>query len=147
MQDVAGDTERSPCDYSAELTRPSRALRFWLPFKVHGSRAFAAALEEKLLLAQYFFDQCGKVEGIELGPSPDLSVVTFRFRTENMEADAAGRALLDTIHQDGRVFMASTTISGCFTIRMAILTYHTHIEDVDLALQIIEDSAAKIRRQ
>jgi aromatic-L-amino-acid decarboxylase len=147
MQDVAGDTERSPCDYSAELTRPSRALRFWLPFKVHGSRAFAAALEEKLLLAQHFFDQCGEIEGIELGPNPDLSVVTFRFCPKNMEANVAGRALLKAIQEDGRVFLASTTISGHFTIRMAILTYHTHIEDVDLALQIIEDSATAIRRQ
>ncbi len=147
MQDVAGDTERSPCDYSAELTRPSRALRFWLPFKVHGSGAFAAALEEKLLLAQHFFDQCGKIEGVELGPSPDLSVVTFRFCPENMEADVASRALLKAIQEDGRIFMASTTISGRFTIRMAILTYHTHIEDVDLALQIIKDCAAAIRRQ
>ena len=33
MQDVEGDPERSPCDYSAELTRPSRALRFWLAFQ------------------------------------------------------------------------------------------------------------------
>ena len=147
MQDVAGDTERSPCDYSAELTRPSRALRFWLPFKVHGSRAFAAALEEKLLLAQHFYDQCGRIEGIELGPSPDLSVVTFRFCPENMEADVAGRTLLDAIHQDGRIFVTSTTISGRFTIRVAILTYHTHIEDVDLALQIIEDCTTAIRRQ
>ena len=147
MQDVAGDTERSPCDYSAELTRPSRALRFWLPFKVHGRRAFAAALEEKLLLAEYFYDECGKIAGIELGPKPDLSIVTFRLCPGAEDGETASRALLDAIHRDGRVFMTSTTIAGRFTIRMAILTYHTHLEDVDLALRVITECAATISRQ
>jgi len=146
MQDVAGDTERSPCDYSAELTRPFRALRFWLPFKVHGSRAFAAALEEKLILAQYFYEECGKIPGIKLGPSPDLSVVTFRFCPGSADADTASRALIDAINRDGRVFMTTTTIAGRFTIRMAILTYHSHVEDVDLALQVINECTAAIRR-
>lgn len=142
MQDVAGDTERSPCDYSAELTRPFRALRFWLPFKVHGSRAFAAALAEKLLLAEYFYDEVAKIRGIEPGPRPDLSVVTFRYRLEHGDSDRASRALLDAIQKDGRVFLTSTTIAGRFTIRMAILTYNTHLEDVELALQVIQECAA-----
>ena len=68
MQDVAADTERSPCDYSAELTRPSRALRLWLPLKLHGTEPFAAALEEKLLLAEYFHEEVQKIAGIEVGP-------------------------------------------------------------------------------
>ena len=144
MQDVAGDTERSPCDYSAELTRPFRALRFWLPFKVHGSQAFAAALEEKLLLAQYFYEQCGKIAGIQPGPAPDLSIVTFRFCPARLDADVATRMLLDAIQRDSRIYLTSTTIAGRFTIRMAILTYHTHIEDVDLALQVINECAAAI---
>ncbi len=144
MQDVDGDTERSPCDYSAELTRPFRALRFWLPFKVHGSQAFAAALEEKLLLTEYFYEQCGNIPGIKLGPSPDLSIVTFRLCPDAMDANVASRALLEAMLRDGRVFMTSTTIAGQFTIRMAILTYHTHLDDVDLALLAIKECAEEI---
>jgi glutamate/tyrosine decarboxylase-like PLP-dependent enzyme len=145
MQDVSGDAERSPCDYSAELTRPFRALRFWLPFKVHGSGAFAAALEEKLLLAQYFYAECGKIADIQLGPPPDLSIVTFRLCPAAMDAEMATRALLEAIHRDGRIYLTSTTVAGRYTIRIAILTYHTHIEDVDLALQAISECAATIR--
>ena len=145
MQDVAGDTERSPCDYSAELTRPFRALRFWLPFKVHGSETFAAALEEKLLLAQYFYDEVQKIPGIEVGPRPDLSIVTFRLRPDIGDANDASKALVEAIRKDGRVFLTSTTIDGRFTLRMAILTYSTHLEEVDLALQAIRDCSAEIR--
>lgn len=145
MQDVEGDTERSPCDFSAELTRPSRALRFWLPFKIHGSAPFAAALEEKLLLAQYFYAEVQRIPGIEVGPAPDLSVSTFRLRGADGETDEATRALLEAIHADERVFMASTRIAGKFTIRMAILTYNTHIDDVELALDVIRECAAAVR--
>ena len=139
MQDVAADTERSPCDYSAELTRPSRALRLWLPLKLHGTAAFAAALEEKLLLARYFYEEVQKIPGIEVGPEPDLSVVHFRFVPESGDVNEANRALVEAIAADGRVFLASTTIDGKFVIRMAILTYHSHLEDVDCALQVIRE--------
>jgi hypothetical protein len=61
-----------------------------------------------------------------------------------MDADVASRALLEAIHRDGRVYLTSTIIAGRYTIRMAILTYHTHIEDVDLALLVIRECAATI---
>ncbi len=144
MQDVEGDTERSPCDYSAELTRPFRALRFWLPFKVHGSETFAAALEEKLLLAQYFYDEVQKIPGIEVGTRPDLSIVTFRLRPDVGDANEASKALVEAIRVDGRVFLTSTTVNGRFTLRMAILTYSTHVEEVDLALDAIRECSARI---
>ena len=142
MQDVAGDTERSPCDYSAELTRPFRALRFWLPLKVHGSAVFAAALEEKLLLARYFHEQLADIPGIDPGPAPDLSIVTFRVDAGDAgddDGDEATRALLAAIHDDGRVFMTSTTIDGRFTIRLAVLGHKTHLADVVVARDVIRE--------
>ncbi len=139
MQDMLHDTERSPCDLSPELTRPFRALRFWLPFKLHGSAAFAAALEEKLLLAQYFHEQVSAIDGIEAGPLPDLSIVTFRYVPESGDADDFNKALVETIRDDGRIFLTSTTMAGRYTIRLAILGYNTHLDAVDTALTVIRE--------
>jgi aromatic-L-amino-acid decarboxylase len=138
------DTERSPCDYSPELTRPFRALRFWLPFKMFGTKPFEAALEEKLLLARYFHDKAAGIPGVEVGPRPDLSIVTFRYVPEDGEADAFNSRLVDRIREDGRVFLTSTTMNNQFTLRMAILGYNTHLEDVDTALQVIAELVAEI---
>ena len=99
-----------------------------------------------MLLAEYFYEQCAKIDGIEPGPRPDLSIITFRFCPDETESDDASRALFKTMQQDTRVFIASTTIAGRFTIRMAILTYHTHLEDIDLALQVIRESAIVVRK-
>lgn len=43
------------CDKSVELTRPYRGLGPWLTIKLHGIKAFEAALDEKLDLAQRLF--------------------------------------------------------------------------------------------
>ena len=141
MQDMDGHTDRSPCDLSPELTRPFRALRFWLPMKVYGVAPFAAALQEKLLLADYCYDKLGEVEGLELGPKPDLSVVSFRLpggRDPNLR-------LLDAITEDGRMFINSTTIDEKYTLRLAILGYHTHRRHVDLAIEVIREMMAKTK--
>lgn len=144
MQDMAHDTERSACDVSPELTRPFRALRFWLPFKVLGSAPFAAALEEKLLLARYFHERIGEIPGIETGPPPDLSIVTFRYVPDSGGADDFNRRLVDAIRDDGRVFLTSTTMNDRYTIRMAVLGYNTHLEDVDIALDVIAEKIAEL---
>jgi glutamate/tyrosine decarboxylase-like PLP-dependent enzyme len=139
MQDMENDSERSPCDYSAELTRPNRALRFWLPFKMLGTAPFVAALEEKLLLARYFHEQLANIDGINTGPPPDLSIATFRYVPASGDADTFNKSLIDAIRDDGRVFLTSTTVDEYYVIRMAILGYNTHIDDVDTALTVIKE--------
>ena len=144
MQDMANDTERSPCDWSPELTRPFRALRLWLPLKIYGSEPFAAALEEKLLLAEYFYEQISNTPGIEMGPRPDLSVVTFRLVEASRDAEDLNRRLFETISADGRIYLNTTTINGVYTIRVAILGHITHIESVDKAINVIQETAVEL---
>ena len=144
MQDMAHDEERSACDYSPELTRPFRALRFWLPFKMFGTAPFAAALQEKLLLAQYFYDEIKKIPNIQPGPTPDLSIVTFRYVPASGNANDFNRQLVDLIRDDGRIFLTSTMIDGNCIVRFAVLAYNTHLEDVDIALKVIGEKAGQI---
>src|SRR5438309_7024789 len=106
MQDrpsLASLAERSPSELSPELTRPFRGLRLWLSLKLIGLRPFRAALEEKLLLAHYFYHKAQAIEGVEVGPPPDLSIVAFRFVPKIGDADEFNQRLLKAINQDGRV--------------------------------------------
>ena len=77
MQDqktLARLEQMSPAELSPELSRHFRGLRLWLPLKLAGIGAFRAALEEKILLANYFWEQLQEIPGIETGPRPDLSI-------------------------------------------------------------------------
>jgi aromatic-L-amino-acid/L-tryptophan decarboxylase len=144
-QDVlASGDEVSPADLSPELTRPSRALRLWLPLKLAGVAPFRAALEEKLLLARYFHEKLMQEDGFEVGPPPDLSIVTFRYLPRTGDPNAFNRRLIDAMQRDGRVFISSTMIDGRFTLRLAILSLRTHLDTVDMAIDILREKATQL---
>ena len=143
---LASADEVSPADLSPELSRPSRALRLWLPLKLAGVAPFRAALEEKLLLARYFHEKMLHEERFEVGPPPQLSIVTFRYRPRRGDPDAFNRRLIDAVQRDGRIFISSTTINGKFTLRLVVLSLRTHLETVDLAVEILREKAEQIER-
>lgn len=143
MQDASrGADEWSPADLSPELTRPFRGLRLWLPLHLHGLAPFRAALEEKLLLAQYAHRRLAE-KGFTVGPEPDLSVVTFRWEDpegDDALSDRVNRRLLARVLADGRVFLSSTLLDGRFTLRFAIVVHRTHRAEIDLALAMVSEA-------
>ena len=134
---------RSPAAVSPELTKHFRALRVWLPLLLHGEEPFRACLREKLELAKYFQREIGKL-GFEVGPEPDLTVVTFRWVPESGSANAFNQALVEETHRDGRVFMSSTTVHGKFMLRMAALAFRTHLDTIDLAIEVLRRALERL---
>jgi aromatic-L-amino-acid decarboxylase len=137
------DAKTSPADYSLELTRPFRGPRMWFPLKLFGLKPFRAALAEKIWLARYFYQELETVEDFVTGPSPDLSIVTFRYCPNGKDSNSANRQLLQAIHQDGKVFITSTMIGGQFTLRLALLNFRTHRETVDYLLGLLRTLTQK----
>jgi len=135
----------SPADLSPELTRHFRALRLWMPLQIAGIAAFRAAQREKLLLAQYFHARLSQLPGFDAGPPPDLSVVAFRHTPDGMDADSASERLLQHLQQEGRVMLSGTRIDDRFHMRCAILSFRTHAEHVDDAIDAIARAAEAIK--
>ncbi|MCB0396062.1 MAG: aminotransferase class V-fold PLP-dependent enzyme [Flavobacteriales bacterium] len=141
MQDANRNAEiASPADLSPELTKHFRGLRMWLPLKLHGAKPFRAAAEEKLLLANYFYDGLKEISGFEVGAPPDLSVVLFRYVPANGDVNAFNQRIVDKVIEDGRFFFSSTTVNGKFMLRVCILAFRTHKQMIDLALSILKDT-------
>ncbi|MCK0160015.1 pyridoxal phosphate-dependent decarboxylase family protein [Allomuricauda sp. F6463D] len=139
MQDIIGkEDEISPADISAEQTKHFRGMRMWLPLKLFGLKPFRAALEEKLNLTKYFYDEIQKTPGFEVGPEPELSVAIFRYVPKDGDANEFNSALIEAIQNDGRIFLSSTNINNVFWIRIAVVQFRTHLEQVDLLLDIIK---------
>jgi len=151
MQDAARETEISPADVSPELTKHFRAVRMWLPLKLLGVAPFRAALDEKLLLARYFRAKIAE-RGFEVGPPPDLSIVTFRWApagTTTEEANRVNQRIVDHVRRDGRVFLSSTMLEDRFTLRLVALAFRTHRRTIDRALTVLDeavDAATRVAR-
>ena len=145
MADIldAGD-ELSPADLSPELTRHFRGLRLWLPLQLAGVDAFRAALSEKIQLARAFHTALAAEPGFEVGPYPDLSVVTYRAVPPRGDADEFNLALTRAVQQDGRVFISDTRLDGRVVLRLAVVCFRSHEEDVALALDVIRAQASTL---
>ncbi|MGH8248969.1 MAG: pyridoxal phosphate-dependent decarboxylase family protein [Gammaproteobacteria bacterium] len=145
MQDsLAGTEEVSPADTGLELTRHFRAPRLWLPLKLIGVAPFRAALSEKILLTRYAWEKMRAMEGMDVSPYPDLSVFAFRYVPKHGDADEFNRRLNEELLRDGTVFLSSTVIDGRYMIRFAVLSFRTHVETIDLAIEIIERGIRRV---
>lgn len=139
MQDVTEVFEEpSPADLSPELTKHFRGLRMWLPLQLFGVRPFRKALEEKILLTQYFYQKVQEL-GFEVGLKPELSVGIYRFTKGVKNPNEFNQQLIKSIQDDGRIYISSTTIDGVFWLRIAILVFRAHLKNIDAFLEILEE--------
>lgn len=139
MQDAFTlDEDPSPADLSPELTKHFRGLRMWISLQLLGVAPFRAALDEKVLLCRYFYKEIQNL-GFEVGPKPELSIAIFRYIPKSGNANEFNLKLVNQIMQDGRIFVSSTTLDGECWMRFAVLSFRTHLKQVDMALLLFKD--------
>jgi aromatic-L-amino-acid decarboxylase len=132
-------------DLSPELSREARGLRVWLPLKMHGAGAFRALLDEKIDLAFHAAERLRGVPHLDLEAPPQLSLLAFRLRPPGLtgeQLDTFNQRLLSWVNRSQRVFLSGTRTRGKFLLRLSILSFRTHRDRVDEALDLIERGAA-----
>ena len=145
----ATDAGVSFCDFSPELTRGFRGLRVWLPLLFHGTLPFKTALKEKLQLARVCYKRLlNNNPGVVMGPYPQLSVVTFRF-VDNSDHGVVNQKDMDnelnrkvqTVTQlDGTVFITNVNMDGWLWLRICILNFRTHLNDIEIAVMKVKEA-------
>lgn len=133
----------NPADLSPELTKHARGLRMWLPLHLFGIAPFRACLEEKILLTRYFYEEVQKI-GFEVGNYPELSVAIYRYVPKNGEANEFNELLVQHLQKDGRIFISSTNLKGVYWIRIALLSFRTHLNHVDLYLKMLQEAIIEL---
>ncbi len=134
----------SSADISPELTKHFRALRMWLPLKLHGLKVFKEALEEKLLLANYLWNEFSNMKDIETGPPPELSIFMFRWVPKAGDPEEMNRKLREALLQDGRIFLSTTEADGKFCFRVAVLSVNTHLKEADILVDVVKEKIGEI---
>ena len=130
-------SEPNPSDLSPELTKHFRGLRMWFGIHLFGLKPFRAALEEKIMLCRYFWQEV-QSHGFITGCEPELSTCIFRYEPPFGESEKFNRQILDKFLKDGRIFFSSTTINGIFWLRICVMLFRTHLEHIKLALDLLE---------
>lgn len=123
--------EANPSDYAIGLTRRARGLPFWFSLAVHGTRAYAEAVERTIEVARFAAGEIRSRSYVELLHEPALSVVAFR-RVGWAPADYkqwSQRMLLA-----GEAFVVPTTHAGETVTRFAIVNPETTEADITAIL-------------
>ncbi len=135
-------------ELSLELTRPTRGLAIWLPFKMHGVQAFRQTLQEKLDLANYFYQKLKQQKCWKIIAPPELSLTVFKFDNTDLSIEALNkinRQIIERINQKGRVNLSGTSVAGEYVIRVCILSFRTHQLQVDQLLDDLNEQLTLVR--
>ncbi|MDA2924452.1 aminotransferase class I/II-fold pyridoxal phosphate-dependent enzyme, partial [Acidobacteria bacterium AH-259-L09] len=135
------------CELSPELSRGFRGLRVWLPLKMHGIEPFRRNLEEKLDLTQWAAEELRKIPGIEIVVEPQLSVVAFHLvkpGLDLMSLNQLNQQLLEQINARRRIYLTPTLLDERFVIRICVLSFRTHLERMQAALEDIRTAVSKV---
>jgi glutamate/tyrosine decarboxylase-like PLP-dependent enzyme len=123
--------EWNPSDFAIQLTRRARGLPFWFSLAVHGTDAYAAAIEQTLAVTRAGAELIRAAEHVRLMLEPELSVLVF----ERVGWDAddyarwSSRLLADQVG-----FVTPTTHAGRVCTRFAIVNPLTTADDLALLI-------------
>ena len=133
-----GDDGLNAVDRTLEYSRPFRALKLWLAFRVHGAAAFREAIADNVALARRLADTVRAHDELELVvPEPQLSTVPFRHAPPGVaDLDAHNLALVEALQHDSRVYVSSAEIDGHVCLRPCIVNFRTTAADVDALVEV-----------
>jgi aromatic-L-amino-acid decarboxylase len=136
------------CEISPELSRNFRGLGVWLALKLCGLSAFRASLDEKLDLAREAVEAVRGIPGMTIVAEPQLSLFAFRLAPEGAsraEMNRLNRDVMDRVNARQRVLLTGTLLGEDFAIRMCILSFRTHSDRVQMALEDLRAAVEEVR--
>jgi aromatic-L-amino-acid/L-tryptophan decarboxylase len=132
--------ESHAVDVTLEYSRPFRALKLWLAFRVHGAEAFRRALRRNLRQAQLLYEEIGRHADLEALGRPQLSIVPFRHLPAGVaDADGHNVRLAQELQRDARVYVAPAMIDGRVYLRPCIVNFRTSDADVRALVEIARE--------
>jgi aromatic-L-amino-acid decarboxylase len=135
-------------DVTLEYSRPFRALKLWLAFRVHGADAFRRAIERNLLQARQLHAELGRHSDLEALAAPQLSIVPFRHVPAGVDdLDAHNARLGRELQRDARVYVAPAVIDGHVYLRPCIVNFRTSDEDVQALVEIAREVGQRLARE
>jgi L-2,4-diaminobutyrate decarboxylase len=131
---ISARNEWNPADYAVHLSRRARGLPFWFSLAVHGTDAYAEAIETTLAVTRQVAEEIRARQYLDLLIEPELSVLVFRRRGWTAADYDAWSARLFAA---GTAFVMPTRVRGEPAARIVILNPRTTVADIATVLDIM----------
>lgn len=135
LEAVNGDGHNNPSDYAIHLTRRARGIPLWMSLLANGTEAYRDGVEHCLNLAEYTAQRIEESDVLEIGGTPNLSVVLFRRPgwTPAQYQSWSARAI-----STGLGLVTPTVLDGETVLRLCFVNPLTTTNDVDRILASID---------
>lgn len=135
----------NPVDRTFEYSRPFRALKPWLAFKLYGAAQYRAWIDHTIENSRAFTEQVRAHERFELLHEPQLSTICFRAtHVDESQRDEFNSRLAAECQRDGRIYIASASIDGITCMRVTFVNFRTSTESTLGVLPIIDEIAQRL---
>jgi aromatic-L-amino-acid decarboxylase len=132
-----GEEVTNNMDYSLQLGRRFRALKFWMVIRYFGVEGLRNVIREHVRLGQHFASLVRKDPRFEIVAPVPFSSVCFRLKS----GDDENRSLIDRANATGKLFVSHTRLNGNLTIHFTVGNIRTTEEHVDAAWKLIQSLA------
>ncbi|MGA0879306.1 MAG: pyridoxal phosphate-dependent decarboxylase family protein [Ilumatobacteraceae bacterium] len=128
--------ESNPADVAHHLSRRVRGLPLWFGLAVHGTTAYAEAVEISLRVTRDCAREIQSRDYLELLLEPQLSILVFKRR--GWTAEQYQQWSDEQLHA-GRAFVTPTSLDGEPILRFCIVNPRTTIDDLVMILDSLRD--------
>ncbi len=133
-------------EWSVPLGRRFRALKIWFVLRSYGLEGLRERIRNHVQWSEEICAKLANTAGFEIVTQPFLSLFSFRYIPKNtVDADMLNQKLLDTINDDGRIYLTKTRVDGKLVIRFTAGQFDTTQTDVEMAYLVITELAATMR--
>jgi aromatic-L-amino-acid decarboxylase len=140
------DARPNMVDTTLEYSRPFRALKLWLAFRVHGAHGIREALQQNLAHANTLYSIARGHPSFEVLPfPPSLSIIPVRHALPGCpDINAHNDALYRAMQADGRVFISPGIIDGATWLRPCFTNFRTTDDDVAALVDVADEIGTRI---
>jgi aromatic-L-amino-acid/L-tryptophan decarboxylase len=132
-----GEEVTNAMDYSLQLGRRFRALKFWMVIRYFGVEGLQSVIREHVRLGKHFASLVTADARFEIVAPVPFSSVCFRLKTDDKE----NQSLIDRVNATGRIFISQTRLNGKLTIHFTVGNLRTTEAHVDAAWKLIQTLA------
>jgi aromatic-L-amino-acid decarboxylase len=137
LKTAEGDSVVNAMDYTLQLGRRFRALKFWMVVRHYGVEGLRAGIREHIRLAKLFASLVEADSRFEIVAPAPFSTVCFRLKG----SEAENQALIDRANASGKVFISHTVLRGKLTARFAVGNLRSSEEHIRAAWRIISGNS------
>lgn len=135
LKTAEGDSVMNTMDYTLQLGRRFRALKFWMIVRHYGVEGLRAVIREHIRVANVFASLVEADPRFELVAPVPFSTVCFLLKA----GDAETQSMIDRVNATGKLFISHTNLNGRLVARLAIGNMRTGEGHVRAAWEVISE--------